>query len=76
QKVPLDGIIINGASSINQSAITGESIPVDKGQGDEVFAGTLNESGVLEVRVTKQSNETTLSKMIQLVEQAQVNQAP
>ena len=76
QKIPLDGIIIKGTSSINQSAITGESIPVDKGQGDEVFAGTLNESSVLEVRVTKQSDETTLSKMIRLVERAQVNQAP
>ncbi|UEX89289.1 heavy metal translocating P-type ATPase [Staphylococcus ratti] len=76
QKIPLDGVISNGSSSINQSAITGESVPVDKTIGDDVFAGTLNENSVLEVRVTKIASETTLSKMIELVERAQVNQAP
>ncbi|MCE5153127.1 heavy metal translocating P-type ATPase [Staphylococcus hyicus] len=76
QKIPLDGIIQKGESSINQAAITGESVPVDKVEGDEVFAGTLNESGVLEVLVTKHSTDSTLSKMIQMVERAQVNKAP
>lgn len=70
-KIPLDGIIINGVSSVNQAAITGESIPVTKIEGDNVFAATINEEGYLEVRVTKKSNETILSKIIELVRESQ-----
>ncbi|AEG18331.1 heavy metal translocating P-type ATPase [Methanobacterium paludis] len=70
-KIPLDGIVVNGTSSVNQAAITGESIPETKKEGDTVFAGTLNEEGYLEVRVTKKSNETVLSKIIALVKASQ-----
>ncbi len=70
EKVPLDGIVEEGRSSINQSPITGESIPVSKDIGDEVFAGTLNEEGALEVKVTKSVQNTTLAKIIRLVDEA------
>ena len=74
-KVPLDGIVINGNSSINQSAITGESMPVTKKEGDTVFAGTINEEGYFEVRVTKRSDDTVLSKIIDLVKSSQQNKS-
>jgi Cd2+/Zn2+-exporting ATPase len=70
-RIPLDGIIIKGTSSVNQASITGESVPVMKTEGDEVFAGTINEEGYLEVKVTKRSTETMLSKIVKLVEKAQ-----
>lgn len=70
-KIPLDGTVIKGNSSVNQAAITGESIPVIKNEGDIVFAGTLNEEGYLEVTVTKGSDETVLSKIIDLVKESQ-----
>lgn len=75
-KIPLDGNIIQGESSINQAPITGESLPVDKTVGDTVYAGTMNESGSLEVEVTKLIGDTTLSKIIHLVEEAQEQKAP
>lgn len=70
-KIPLDGVIIEGISTINQAAITGESVSVTKKKGDDVFAGTLNEEGYLEVRVSKKSDETVISKIIELVKESQ-----
>ncbi|MBW4629975.1 MAG: cadmium-translocating P-type ATPase [Brasilonema octagenarum HA4186-MV1] len=76
QRVALDGVVISGTSAIDQSPITGESIPEDKERGDTVYAGTLNQSGFLEVKVTHTSNDTTVAKIIHLVEEAQGSRAP
>ena len=75
-RVPLDGEVVMGQSAINQAPITGESLPVDKKPGDTVFAGTINGEGALEVRVTKLSTDTTLARIINLVEDAQSKKAP
>ncbi|GAA0599253.1 heavy metal translocating P-type ATPase [Virgibacillus siamensis] len=75
-RIPLDGEIIRGDTSVNQAPITGESIPVDKMIGDTVYAGTINESGSLEVKVTKLVEDTTISNIIHLVEEAQEQKAP
>ena len=75
EKIPLDGVIEKGSTSINQAPITGESIPVPKEEGDEVYAGTINEEGAIECVVTKDSNDTTLARIIHLVEEAQSTRA-
>ncbi|MCF4965980.1 heavy metal translocating P-type ATPase [Nostoc sp. CMAA1605] len=75
-RVALDGIVVSGSSAIDQSPITGESIPEDKEAGDTVFAGTLNQSGFLEIKVTHTVKDTTVAKIIHLVETAQGSRAP
>ena len=72
-KVPLDGQVISGSSSINQASITGESVPVLKQIGDEVFSGTVNEDGYLEVVVTKKAKDSVISKIVTLVKRSQLN---
>lgn len=76
ERVPLDGVVTKGNGAINQAPITGESIPVDKAPGDPVFAGTINETGELEIRVTAAANNTTLARIIHAVEEAQGTRAP
>jgi len=75
-RLPADGVVLKGVSTVDQSPITGESVPVYKESGDVVFAGTINGSGALEVEVKKLASESTLSKIIQLIEAAQQDPAP
>ena len=75
ERVPTDGIVIDGASSIDESAITGESIPVDKAKGDEAIGSTINKNGLLKVKATKVGQDTVLSKIITLVEEAKTGRA-
>ena len=76
ERVPVDGVVIKGASSVDESAITGESIPVDKSMGSEVIGATINQSGLLAVRATKVGQDTVLSQIITLVENARMGKAP
>jgi Cd2+/Zn2+-exporting ATPase len=75
-RIGLDGTIVTGATTVDQAPITGESLPVPKSAGDQVFAGTINHEGYIEVEVTSESDETVLSKIIQLVEESRNNRAP
>ena len=76
ERIPVDGIVITGASSVDQAPITGESIPVEKTEGSEVFSATMNETGHLEVRTTRVGEDTTLARIVHLVEGAQGTRAP
>lgn len=76
ERIPLDGIILSGETSLNEAPVTGESVPQDKGEGDEVYAGTLNTSGVIEIEVTADENCTTLARIISVVQGAQAEKAP
>jgi Cd2+/Zn2+-exporting ATPase len=75
-RVPVDGVVASGSSAIDQSPITGESFPVQKQPGDEVFAGTINQDAALDVRVTRLAKDNTLSRVMQLVAEAQSQQSP
>ena len=76
EKVPTDGVIVSGSSSLDESMLTGESLPVDKTVGDEVFGATVNQQGRMEVRATKVGSDTALSQIVRMVEDAQASKAP
>ncbi len=76
EQVTVDGVVVRGQTSVDQAAITGESIPVSKGLGDEVFAGTMNQEGAVDVRCSKEAKDSTLAKVIDLVAEAQSERAP
>ena len=76
EKIPLDGRVHKGASDVNQAPITGESLPVPKSQDDEVFAGTINGDGALQIESTKPAQDTTLAKIIRMVGEAQSRRGP
>jgi Cd2+/Zn2+-exporting ATPase len=76
ERIPLDGTVLDGASEVNQAPITGESLPVEKAVGDEVYAGTINGHGALSVTVTRRRDDTTLARIVHLVEGAQKQRAP
>jgi Cd2+/Zn2+-exporting ATPase len=75
-KIPLDGVVTSGEGTVDQASLTGESVPVPKEPGDEVFGGTMNESGSLEIEVTRQAHESAISRLIHMVERAQSEKAP
>jgi Cd2+/Zn2+-exporting ATPase len=76
EKLPVDGVVVDGESAVNQASVTGESAPVHKGDGDEVYAGTVNQEGALEVETTGAGSDTTLQRIIRRVEEAQEAKAP
>lgn len=76
EKIPVEGVIISGRGSINQASITGESIPVEKREGDIVYAATINQLGVLFIKVTHTGQDTTYARIIKLVEEAEASKAP
>jgi Cd2+/Zn2+-exporting ATPase len=76
EKIPLDGVVVAGTSLVNQAPITGESLPAEKTRGHDVFAGTINGYGALDIRVTHLRQDTTLARIIALVEMAQAQRAP
>ncbi|HIE52350.1 MAG TPA: cadmium-translocating P-type ATPase [Armatimonadetes bacterium] len=76
ERIPVDGMVVSGRSAVDESTLTGESVPVDKGIGDEVFTGTLNQFGALEIETLRVGADTTLGQIIHLVEEAQEQKAP
>lgn len=74
-RLPLDGVVVRGRSTVDQSSLTGESVPISKDEGDVVFGGTMNGGGTLEVRVTKRAGESAIARLIKMVEEAQSEKA-
>ncbi len=75
-RLPLDGVVVDGESTVDQSSLTGESVPVPKEPGDEVYGGTMNETGSLEVRVTREADDSAIARLIHMVEEARSKRAP
>nr|WP_233340920.1 heavy metal translocating P-type ATPase [Haloprofundus sp. MHR1] len=75
-RIPLDGVVAAGEGTVDQASLTGESVPVPKAPGDEVFGGTINESGSLEIEVTRRAHESAITRLIHMVERAQSEKAP
>ena len=76
EKIPVDGLVVAGRASVNQAPITGESMPVEKGVGDEVFTGTIDELGVIQIKTTKIGTDTVLARIVELVGEAEQSKAP
>lgn len=76
ETIPVDGMIINGETSVDQSIMTGESLPVDKAIGDDVFCGTINRFGVIDIKATKVGEDSSLQKLIRMVQEAENKKAP
>lgn len=76
EKIPVDGVVLNGSSSVDQSVMTGESLPVDKNEGDEVFCGTINRFGSIDISATAVGNDSSLQKLIKMVHDAEDKKAP
>jgi len=76
ERIPTDGVVVSGSSTVDQAPITGESVPVERGVGQDVFAGTINQQGSLEVRASRTYSDNTLSRIIHMVEEAQAQKAP
>ena len=75
ETIPVDGVIVSGQTSINQAVMTGESLPVDKAKGDEVSSGTVNQFGAFEMKATKVGEDSSIQKMIRLVQSADAGKA-
>ena len=76
EKIPVDGVVVRGEAQVNQASITGESVPASKGPGDQTFTGTINELGTIEIETKRSGEDTTLARIITLVEEAQEERAP
>ncbi|WP_242598164.1 heavy metal translocating P-type ATPase [Heyndrickxia oleronia] len=76
ERIPIDGQVIEGISTVNESMLTGESLPVEKNIGNTVYSGTMNENGLLKIKATKKENDSFLSKIIEIVEEAQISKPP
>src|SRR5713226_9790604 len=76
EKIPVDGVVVNGASAVDESMLTGESLPVEKNAGDEVFGATLNKTGSFRFRATKVGRDSVLQQIVKMVREAQGSRAP
>ena len=76
ERIPVDGVVAGGVSAVSQAPVTGESLPIDKGPGDDIFAGSINGTGALEIEATREASQSTIARIARLVEEAQARRAP